>query len=343
MFSLGKYASTALAGLYLASPAHAQTTLTMSSWTPPAHPLTRVVLQGFADEVEKASGGRLRFQMMPQHPVTGPRTFEAVRDGLVDVSVSVTSWTPDRHILPLVAEFPSGGATAEINSVAYSRVHWRHLQEAGEYKGVHLIGVFTHGPGQIFSTKHEIRSVADLEGMKIRTGGGSSEAMVRALGASALVTTVPQESHELLSSGIADGTFFPQDSFVSFKLDKLVKYATLVPGGFFNYSFGFFMNEDKWNKLSKVDQELITKFGGEYLARRAGKTWDNADRLGNEAMRKAGVQIDTASRSFIEEMQAKAQPVIDGWITEVKEKRHMDGAMLLREFHEEIKRVAAGE
>ena len=122
----------------------------------------------------------------------------------------------------------------------------------------------------MFSTKHPVRTATDLQGMKIRTGGGISEAMVRALGASAVVTSVPQECRELLRSGIADGAFFPQDSFVSFELQNLVRYATLFPGGFFNYSFGFFMNEAKWNGLSRQDQELITKFGGEYLARRAG-------------------------------------------------------------------------
>src|SRR5215813_14909835 len=35
-------------------PAHAQVTLTMSSWVSPQHHLTSVVLQGWATEVEKA-------------------------------------------------------------------------------------------------------------------------------------------------------------------------------------------------------------------------------------------------------------------------------------------------
>jgi TRAP-type C4-dicarboxylate transport system substrate-binding protein len=340
MASFREYALPTLASLWLAAPAQAQTTLTMSTWAPPAHPLTSVVLQGFADEVEKASGGRLKFQMLPKHPVPGPGTFDAVRDGLVDISIAATSWSPDRHILPLIAEFPGSGETAEINSVAYSRVHWKHLQEADEYKGVHLIGVFTHGPGHVFSTKRPIKRLADLEGMKMRTGGGSSLAMVRALGASALVTSVPQESYELLRSGIADGTFFPQDSFVSFKLDGVVNYATLFPGGLFNSSFGFFMNEAKWNRLPRQDQELITKFAGEYLARRAGKAWDAADRLGNEGMKKAGLQIATASPALVGEMQAKAQPMIDAWIKDVGNKRNMDGAMLLKDFREELKHAA---
>jgi TRAP-type C4-dicarboxylate transport system substrate-binding protein len=334
-------AATSVAFAALAPSANGQTTLTMSSWVSPAHHLTSVILQGYADEVEKASGGRIKFQMLPKHPSAATGTFDAVRDGLVDVSYVTASYTPARHILPLVAELPGGGDTGEINSVAYSRLHWKYLDKAGEYKGVHLLGVFTHGPGQMFNTKRPIKSLADLQGMKIRTGGGIAEAMARALGASAFVKPAP-ESYELLSSGIADGVFFPQESIVSFKLDQLVKYATLFPGGFYSSSFGFFINEDKWNKLSKADQALLGKFGGEHLARRAGQSWDNVDRIGNEGMKKAGVQIETPNAALVRDIQAKAQPVIQDWTKQVKEKRNMDGAMLLKEFHAELKRAAAG-
>ncbi len=344
MITKHKLAIAALvAGAFAASqPASAQTTLTMSSWVSPAHHLTSVVLQGFGDEVEKASGGRLKFQMLPKHPSAPPGTFDAVRDGLVDVSYVTASYTPARHVLPLVAELPGAGSTAEINSVAFSRLHWRELDKAGEYKGVKLLAVFTHGPGQMFNTKRPIKSLADLQGMKIRTGGGIAEAMAKALGTSAFVKPAP-ESYELLSSGIADGVFFPQESIVSFKLDSLIKYATLFPGGFYSSSFGFFMNEDKWNKLAKQDQDTILKFSGEYLARRAGTSWDNVDRLGNEGMKKAGVQIEVPNAALIRDIQAKSRPVIDNWIAEVKAKRNMDGAALLNQFHAELKTAASGK
>jgi TRAP-type C4-dicarboxylate transport system substrate-binding protein len=340
-----EFRTLALAGLVagaLSAPVHAQTTLTMSSWVGPTHHLTNVVLQGFGDEIEKASGGRLKFQMLPKHPAAAPGTFDAVRDGLVDVSYVTASYTPARHILPLMAELPGAGDTAEVNSVAYSRVFWKSMEKAGEYKGVKMLGVFTHGPGQMFNTKRPIKSLADLQGMKIRTGGGIADAMAKALGTSAFVKPAP-ESYELLSSGIADGVFFPLESVVSFKLDSLVKYATLFPGGFYSSAFGFFMNEDKWNKLSKADQELITRFGGEYLARRAGKSWDAADRVGLEGLKKANVQIEVPNAALVKDIQAKSQPVIDNWIKDVKEKRSMDGAALLKDFHAELKNVAAGK
>src|SRR6266571_7358231 len=194
-----------LTGLAMAAaqPALAQTTtLTMSSWVSPQHHLTGVVLQGWANEVEKATSGRVKLQMLPKHPSAPPGTFDAVRDGLVDVSYVTASYTPARHILPLMAELPGAGETALINSVAYNRIHWKYLDKVGEYKGVKLLGVFTHGPGQMF-TKRPVASINDVQGLKIRTGGGVAEAVAKALGASAFVKPAP-ESYELLKGGVAD-------------------------------------------------------------------------------------------------------------------------------------------
>ncbi|MEW6689412.1 MAG: TRAP transporter substrate-binding protein, partial [Pseudomonadota bacterium] len=258
-----KLALAALAGAALALPqaAPAQTTLTFSTWVPRPHHLS-LWQENWAKDIEKATNGRVKFNYLPKHPSAPPGTFDAVKDGLVDLSYVTASYTPARHALPAIAELPGAGATAEINSVAYSRIYWKHFHKVGEYNGVKLIAVFTHGPGHMFNTKRAIHSLADLKGMKIRTGGGIAEKFGNLLGASAFVKPAP-ESFELLNSGVADGVFFPLESVVSFKLDKVLKHATLFPGGFYSSSFGFFMNQDKWNKLAKQDQAIIEKHGFE--------------------------------------------------------------------------------
>jgi TRAP-type C4-dicarboxylate transport system substrate-binding protein len=308
---------------------------------PPTHSLTRDVLVAWSKEVEKATNGRVKFEMLPKHPSAPPGTFDAVRDGLVDVSFVTASYTPARHPLPLMAELPGAGATAEINSVAFSRVHWKYFQPANEYKGVKLLGVFTHGPGQMFAVKKPVNSVADLAGMKIRTGGGIAEAAAKALGASPFVKPAP-ESYELLSSGVADGTFFPIESIKSFNLDKVVKYATFFPGGFYSSSFGFFMNEDKWNSLSKQDQDAITSVSGEALARLAGRSWDAADKVGLESLKAANVTIIEASPEFVADVRKRTEPLVQDWIKAANAKG-IDGAKVYAEFHEELKKVAAGK
>ena len=321
-------------------PAAPTTTLTMSSWVSPQHHLTANVLQGWANEVEKATSGRVKFQMLPKHPSAPPGTFDAVRDGLVDLSYVTASYTPARHILPLMAELPGSGATALANSIAYSRIHWKYFQKIGEYKGVKLLGVFTHGPGQMF-TRRPVSGIADVQGLKIRTGGGIAEQVAKALGASAFVKPAP-ESYELLSSGVADGVFFPLESIISFKLDTVLEQATLFPGGMYSSAFGFFMNEDKWNKLPKQDQEAIAKLSGEYIARLAGASWDEADRKGMEALKKSGVKIVNANPAFVAEVQKRSAPIIDDWITKAKAKG-VDAPKILAEFRDELKKVAAGK
>ncbi len=320
--------------------AAAQTTLTMSSWVGPNHALTRDVLGGWAVAVEKATQGRVKMQMLPKHPSAPQGTFDAVRDGLVDVSYVTASYTPARHPLPLIAELPGNGSTAVANSVAYSRIHFKYLHGANEYKGVKLLGVFTHGPGQMFSVKKPVNSVADLAGMKIRSGGGISEASAKALGASPLVKPAP-EAYELLASGVADGTFFPSESIKSFNLDKVVKYATIFPGGFYSSSFGFFMNEDKWNKLSKADQDAINSVSGEALARLAGQAWDTADKIGLDALRAVGATISEASPAFIADVRKRTDPLVQDWIKSANAKG-IDGAKVFAEFHDELTKVAAG-
>ena len=321
--------------------ASAQTVLTMSSWVGPTHPLTRDVLGGWAAAVEKATNGRVKMQMLAKHPVAPQGTFDGVRDGVMDVSYVTASYTPARHPLPLLAELPGSGGTAEINSVAFSRIHWKHLHKAGEYKGVKLLGVFTHGPGQMFLVKKPVNSIADISGMKIRSGGGISEASAKALGASPLVKPAP-ESYEILASGVADGTFFPAESIRSFNLDKVVKHATIFPGGFYSSAFGFFMNEEKWNKLSKQDQDAINSVSGEALARLAGQAWDAADKGGMEALRAAGVNIQQASPAFIAEVRSRTEPLANNWIQAANAKG-LEGAKVLAEFREELKRVAEGK
>jgi len=343
MSNLTKLLLAVLLGSVLAAapPALAQTTtLTMSSWVSPQHHLTSVVLQGWANEVEKATNGRVKFQMLPKHPSAPPGTFDAVRDGLMDLSYVTASYTPARHVMPLMPELPGSGDTALANSIAYSRIHWKHFHKLGEYKGVKLLGVFTHGPGQMF-TKRSVAGINDVQGLKIRTGGGVAEAVAKALGTSAFVKPAP-ESFELLKSGVADGVFFPLEAIVSFKLETVLEQVTVFPGGMYSSAFGFFMNEDKWNKLPKQDQAAIEKLSGEHIAVLAGRSWDAADQKGLDAAKKAGIKVVNASPAFAAEVRKRSAPIIDDWVKKAGAKG-VDAARILAEFREELKKAGAGK
>jgi TRAP-type C4-dicarboxylate transport system substrate-binding protein len=102
------------------------------------------------------------------------------------------------------------------------------------------------------------------------------------------------------------------------------------------------MNEDKWNKLPKQDQEAIEKISGEWIARHAGKSWDAADVKGMDALKKSGVKIVNANSELVAEVKKRSAPIIDEWIQQASAKG-VDAKAILAEFREELKKAAAAK
>ncbi|MBK8065259.1 MAG: TRAP transporter substrate-binding protein [Betaproteobacteria bacterium] len=309
-------------------------TLNASSWVPASHPLTAGMMMPWCEDVTKATSGRVKCNLLPKGVVAPPQTFDAIKDGLADISFTVHGYTPGRFVLSDMAEMPFLGDTSEVTSVAYQRIYDKMLAKADEHKGVVTLGVFTHGPGQMYNTKRPINALKDLDGLKIRVGGGMVNEITKLIGASPLLKPA-SESYEILSSGVADGVFFPKESPMSFKLVPLIKHVTYVPGGLYNVSFVFMMNPATWGKISKADQGAIMKLSGEAYARRAGKTWDAADTKGEAAVREAKIPVVQASAALVSEIKAKTANVEKAWFEKAKTKG-VDGEAALKAFRAEI-------
>lgn len=329
------------AGLLAGAPAQAQTTLTLNGWAGPTHLLTNDILVGWAKEVEKASNGRIKYSLLPKAPAAPSGTVDAVINGLCDVSYISHGLHPGRFSLTKLVEFPQGGATAEINSVVYQRLHEKYLAQAGEHKGIKLINLFTHGPGHVFTTKKQILKASDFEGLKMRVGGPVLSQLMQGLGAAPVVRGAP-EMYELLSNGVVDGTLVPFSPVVTFKTEKIIRYGTSLPGGLYTLSFALIMSEKTFNAMPKQDQDVINAWSGERFAARSGQAWDVEDDDGIAALKKAGVQLTTADAALVNAIREKAKPIEDAWYKEAKAKG-VDGEKVLAEFREETRKMAAAK
>ena len=90
-------------------------TLNVSSWVPPSHLITANVLTPLCKDIEFETQGRVKCNMLPKAVVAPPQTFDAIRDGLADLSFSAHGYTPGRFVATDVAEFPFLGDTSEID------------------------------------------------------------------------------------------------------------------------------------------------------------------------------------------------------------------------------------
>jgi len=329
--------SIGLAALAVSAPAAAQVILNASSWVPPSAPIT-ITLVGFCQDMEKVTSGRVKCNLLPKHPVAPPQTWDAVRDGVLDLSFGTHGYVPGRFTLAEAMEFPFMGNTAVANSVAYQRIFERMLAKYDDHKGVVPLAMFTHGPAAIYNTKRPVKGLKDLQGMKIRVGGAVVGDIMTALGAVPMLKPA-SETYELLSSGVADGTAITIEAPVSFKFLPVVKHATYIPGGLYTQSFAWIANPAKWNSIPDADRKLIQPLIGEALSRRQGRAWDTADEKGMAAVREAKIPIVNASRSFVAEIKAKTGALEKAWIENKAKPKGVDGAALLKALRAEIVKV----
>ena len=331
-----KFALTTIAVAAAAS-ASAQTVFTASSWVPPTHTLS-VAQKDWCDALEKESAGRMKCNILPKAVSAAPGTFDAVLDGLADISVTVDGYTPGRFVFTQMAEFPFLGDNSMATSVAYQRVYNKHFAPLGEHRGVKVLGVFTHGPGIIFNSKKPVNSVADGASLKWRIGGGNINELTKLMGWNTTLKPAT-EAFELLSTGVMDGTLFPDESVASFKL-SMIKHATIMPGGLYNTSFVFMMNPAKYNALSAQDKAVVDKLSGEYAARLFGAGWDKVDDASiNGAQKAQGVQRIKASDAFVAEVRSRQATLEDKWAAAAEGKGLKNAKEVLNEFRAEIAKI----
>jgi TRAP-type transport system periplasmic protein len=330
--------SLAVAALLAAgATAQAQTVITVSSWLPPTHVLSETQ-KAWCDALEKKVPGKARCNILPRAVAAPPGTFDAVRNGLADVSYTVQGYTPGRFVTTQMAEASFLGNSAESISVAFQKMFDKHPAIAAEHQGVKVLGVFTHGPGIVFNTKRPIAKADDLGGLKFRVGGGMVMEIAQSLGVNATLKPAP-ESYELLSTGVMDGTFFTAESIESFKIDKVIRHGTLFPGGLYNTAFAFMMNPAAYDKLPPDVKKAVDELSGEYVARLYGRAWDRVDRRGMAFMQASGVQFVKADPAFVKTVAAKVGPVEDKWAKAAEAKGLKDAKKVLAELRAEVKRL----
>ncbi len=246
------------------SPADAQT-LRFNQITPSSHFFHERLLMPWAKDVEQATDGRVKVEFTGSSLGPMPRQFDMALNGIADLTTGNQAAIPGRFPMTLITELPFLTDSAEAMSVALWRVHQQHLTKADEYKGTKLLTLFTSGPSHLYTMNKEITSLDVLSGMKLRVSGITLEKMAKSFGAVTIATPV-SEIYEVISKGVVDGTITTDTSISGWKVEKYIKYQTIVPGGLSYGPFFLVMNQRKWD----FDQPARPGCRHEALRRGAG-------------------------------------------------------------------------
>lgn len=308
---------TALALLFAALPATANTVVLRLGETHVAdYPTTKGNYE-FARLVEERTGGRIKIEVYHSSQLGQEKAvIEQVQFGAIDFTrVSIS---------PLSAFAPAFDALQMPYLYSGEEHMWKVLNgPIGEeflssLEPANFIGLawYDSGARNFYNSKKEIKTVADLKGMKIRVQESKlMMGLVSALGA--VPTPMPfGEVYSALQTGVIDGAENNWPSYFSTSHYEVAKYFTL--DGHTRVPEILIASKISMDRLSKEDQEIIKQAAKDSMPYQI-KLWKEFEKVSEDKVRAAGSIITELTPEALVEFQNAMKPMYDALSPELQE------------------------
>lgn len=257
--SLGCLAGVAALAISAAPAVAAPDKVDVSLETSPNH-VRNISMDRWAKKLTKMSGGDLKIVIFHgASKYKGTNVPTALGQGVLDMGapawVHTSKFLPDHNMASLPMFY---GANRNVVHTIFDGEIGKALNDQFEKKfKVKVIGPwFDLGFGEMFFTKKEVKSHADLKGLRMRIPGGAANlARFRIFGATPQKIAWP-DVPQALTRNLVDGLLTTHESVRSAKLwDSGLKYAYDDNQMFFQYIPT--ISKRKWDSLKPANQKLI--------------------------------------------------------------------------------------
>ena len=133
------------------------------------------------------------------------------------------------------------------------------------------------------------------------------------------VTLPITETYDALQKGLIDGLLLPMEALKGWKFADVIKTTIVSQPMAYTAPIPIFMNKDKWNSLSKQDQEIIEKINEEWVVKQAN-LWNKLDKEATEFAIQKGVKIIKATKEQDAQVAEKMKPVLADWVKKTADK-----------------------
>jgi TRAP-type transport system periplasmic protein len=323
-------AAVALGAPALSGLAQQAVTLKFHTFMAPMSNVWLNMHKAWMDKVEKDSGGRIKFEGYPAMQLGGTpvQLYDQAKDGVVDIVWTLPGNTAGRFPRIEVFELPFMMNNAEATSKAY----WEYVQTLApdEFKDTQTLALHVHGPGMFHTKDKQIKTAADLKGMKLRGPTRQITKMLGYVGATPVGMPLPQIP-DALSKGTIDGCVIPWEVVPSVKVHELTKFHSEFDpagGALYTTTFVMAMNKAKYNSLAPDLKKVIDANSGLETSGWLGKVQQQGDVAGRKSAVDRNNTIYTIPASEAQEFRRKARLVEVEWVEDMNKRGH-DGKKLL--------------
>jgi tripartite ATP-independent transporter DctP family solute receptor len=282
--------ATSLAPL---SPTRAQTRAVFkaSDVQPPGYP-TVVATENLGKKLEAATNGRLSVQMYPSMQLGGEKeTLEQTQIGAVQllrVSAGAVGPVVDEiNVVNMPFLFRN---TAHAEKITDGPIGQELLDKITANANAGLVALcwMDSGARSLYNTKHPIKTVEDIKGLKFRVIGNPIFIdMMNALGGNGVAMGYDQV-FSALQTGVIDGAENNPPSYVFSNHYTAAKYLSLTEHLIVPEVLVF--SKKTWTALSSDDQALIKKFAREAQLEER-ELWNKYEQQAMDKAKAAGCQI----------------------------------------------------
>ncbi len=269
-----RHGTAALAALILAlagTGASAAKELKLASFVPQQYVLHKPIFLKLGEDLAKATGGRLTIKVYAAGALgKGPvEQYQRAVRRIADIAYGLPGYTSPLFPKTLLIELPGVAAGHADATRKIWKVMDAHLRD--EFKRTVPLAVFVTPPAVFMMRDKPVRSLEDLEGLKIRVASKSAAAVISAYGATP-VQMPATKVYTSISTGVVDGALMGSDSLLIFKLIEPAKFITVglpeMPTTIF-----LVMNEAAHGELPPEDRKALDGLAGLDISLRS------ADRL----------------------------------------------------------------
>ena len=258
---------------------------------PPGYP-TVAATENLGKKLSEATQGRLSIQMYPSMQLGGEKeTIEQTQIGAIQMlRVSVGSMGPivdDINVVNMPFLFKS---TAHANKMMDGPIGQELLDKITASPNANLVALcwMDSGARSLYNTKHPIKSIDDIKGLKFRVIGNPIFVdMMNALGGNGVAMGYDQV-FSALQTGVIDGAENNAPSYVFSNHYTAAKYFSRTEHLVIPEMLVF--SKRIWSTLSADDQNLIRKFAREAQLEER-ELWNQYEQKALEKAKAAGSQI----------------------------------------------------
>jgi len=278
-------------GLPFEANAQTKAVFKASDVQPPGYP-TVAATENLGKKLSEATQGRLSIQMYPSMQLGGEKeTIEQTQIGAIQISrVSVGTMGPivdDINVINMPFLFKN---TGHANKMMDGPIGQELLDKITASPNANLVALcwMDSGARSLYNTKHPIKSIEDVKGLKFRVIGNPIFVdMMNALGGNGISMGYDQV-FSALQTGVIDGAENNMPSYVFSNHYTAAKYVTLTEHLIIPEMLVF--SKRIWNTLSADDQNLIKKFAREAQLEER-EYWNQYEQKALEKAKAAGSQI----------------------------------------------------